>query len=171
MRAWAMGGMLTLAILDGAVATAAEPRPVHVDIDADRFQISGEGNAVTGVRRAPVPYDSLSDMTTAIRQPSAIATAVRLTRAVPPQVIDYVFCVTDEGVLIVGQQVRTLDVTSGQYVFTEGDIKRAYPALEATVPWTWIVDIPLGREVPLTLYLKAMTQWPVRAVAVTPSVR
>ena len=171
MRAWAMAGALALMIVDASRVIAVEPRPVLVSIDGERFEISGEGNAVTGLRRAPVPYDSLSDVAAAVRQPQTLPTAVRLVRTAPPQVIDYVFCITNDGVLIVGQQVRTLDVTSGQYVFTEGDIKRAYPALEAIVPWTWIVDIPLGREVPLTLELKAMTQaWPVRAVAVTPSV-
>jgi hypothetical protein len=174
MRAWVVAVALALMMLDraGAVVPAAEPRPVFVKMDADRFQISGDGNAVTGLRRAPVPYGLLSDMTAAIRQPQAVPTAVRLERTVPPQVIDYVFCVTDDGLLVVGQQIRTLDVTTGQYIFTDGEIKRAYPALEATVPWTWIVDIPLAREVPLTLELKAMTSaWPVRAVAVTPSLR
>ena len=152
-------------------ALAVEPRPVVIRLDAERFDISGEGNSVTGLRRAPVPYRSLSEMTAAVRQPQPLATALRLVRAAPPQVIDYVFCVTDDGVLVVGQQVRSLDVTSGQYVFIEGDIKRAYPALEARAPWTWIVDIPLSREVPLILELTAMAHtWPVRIVAVTPSV-
>ena len=171
MRAWAAVGALALVILDAPLVAAAEPRQVLVNITAERFDISGEGNAVTGLRRAPVPYDSLSDIAAAVRQAQTLATAVRLVRSAPPQVIDYVFCVTEDGVLIVGQQIRSLDVTTGQYVFRDGDIKRAYPALEATVPWTWIVDIPLGREVPLTLVLKAMTQaWPVRAIVVTPSV-
>jgi hypothetical protein len=171
MRAWAMAGALALVILDPPCVTAAEPRPVLVTITAERFDISGEGNSVTGLRRAPVPYDSLSDIADAVRQAQTLATAVRIVRSVPPQVVDYVFCVTEDGVLVVGQQVRSLDVSTGQYIFTEGDIKRAYPALEARAPWTWIVDIPFGREIPLTLELKAMSQaWPVRAVAVTPSV-
>ncbi len=171
MRAWAMAGALALVILDALCVAAAEPRPVLVTITAERFDISGAGNSVTGLRRAPVPYDSLSDIADAVGQAQTLATAVRIVRSVPPQVIDYVFCVTEDGVLVVGQQVRSLDVTTGQYIFTEGDIKRAYPALEAAAPWTWIVDIPLGREIPLTLEIKAMSQtWPVRAVLVTPSV-
>lgn len=171
MRAWAMAGALALVMLDAPVVTAAEPRPVIVRMDSERFDISADGNSVTGLRRAPVPYTSLSEVADAVRQSQSLATAVRLVRAAPPQVIDYVFCVIDNGVLVVGQQVRSLDVTSGQYVFTEGDIKRAYPALEATVPWTWIVDIPLGREAGLSLELTAMMQgWPVRAIAVTPRV-
>ena len=171
MHAWAKAGALALVILDAPFVDSAEPRSVLVNITAERFDISGEGNAVTGLRRAPVPYDSLADIAAAVRLAQTVATAVRLVRSVPPQVIDYVFCVTEDGVLIVGQQVRSLDAATDQYVFIGGDIKRAYPALEATAPWTWIVDIPFGREVPLTLELKAMTQaWPVRAVAVTPSV-
>ena len=171
MRAWAAVGALALVILDTPLMVAADPRPVVVKIDAERFEIFGEGNSATGLRRAPVPYDSRSAIDAAVRQAQPLATAVRVVRAVPAQVIDYVFCVTEDGVLIVGQQLRSLDAASGMYVFTEGEIKRAYPALEATVPWTWIVDIPLGREVPLLLELKATGgAWPVQVVAVTPSV-
>jgi len=171
MRAWAMAGALALVIPDISWVAAAEPRAVYLRMDGERFDVSGEGNSATGVRYAPVPYDSLSDIAAAVRLPQTLATALRIVRAEPPQVIDYVFCVTEDGVLVVGQQIRSLDVTTGLYVFIDGDIKRAYPALEATVPWTWIVDIPLGREVPLTLELKAMGQaWPVRAIAVTPNV-
>jgi hypothetical protein len=140
-------------------------------MDAERFEISAEGNSVTGVRRAPVPYESLTALAAAVGQSRPLPASARLLRSAPPQMIDYVFCVTEDGALVVGQQVRTLDVGSGQYVFTQGDIKRAYPALEATVPWTWMVDIPLGREVALTLELRAMSaSWPVRAVSVTPRV-
>lgn len=147
------------------------PPPVVVTMDADRFDISAEGNVVTGLRLAPVPYSSLLAVSTAVREAAAVPAAVRLTRTAPQQVIDYVWCVTEEGVLVVGRQVRTFNVGSGQYDFTEGGIKRAYPALEATVPWMWIVNIPLGREVALTLQVQAPTsRWPVRAVSVTPTV-
>ena len=153
-------------------STAAPPPPVVLSMDADRFEISGEGNTVTGLRRAPVAYTSLIDLHAAVKTPEPLAAGMRIVRVVPPQVIDYVWCVTEEGVLVVGQQVRTVDPSSGQYVYTEGDIKRAYPALEANVPWRWIVDIPLGREVALTLEVRAMSEkWPIRAVIVAPSVR
>lgn len=170
-RALAIGA-LALVILSAPVVASVAPQPVVVTMSADRFDISAEGNAVTGLRRAPVSYTSVTELAAAVRQPQPIAAVVRLVRAAPPQVIDYAWCVTEEGALVVGQQVRTLDVSSGQYVFTEGDIKRAYPALEATVPWTWIVDIPLGREVALTLEVRAMTQRsPVRSVTVVPTVK
>src|SRR5438105_4843392 len=156
MRARAMAGVLALVMLETPLVIAAEPRPVAIRIDGERFDISGEGNSVIGLRRAPVPYDSISDVAFAVGQAHAVPTAVRLVRAAPPQMIDYVFGVTEDGVLVVGQQTRMFDVPSGRYVFTEGDIKRAYQALEATVPWTWIVDIPLGREVALILEVKAM---------------
>jgi hypothetical protein len=153
------------------IALLAPPPPVVVRMDPDRFEISAEGNAVMGLRWAPVAYSSMTAIAAAVRETRALPTAVRLTRATPPQVIDYVWCVTEEGVLVVGQQIRTLDVRSGQYDFTEGDIKRAYPALEATVPWTWIVDIPIGREIALTLSVRATTAtWPVRSVTVVPKV-
>jgi hypothetical protein len=171
MRRLVAAGAFALVMLSASTPAAVAPRPVVVTMDADRFEITGEGNAVTGLRRAPVPYVSLTDVSAAVRQPGPLPAAVRLVRGSPPQVIDYVWCVTEEGVLVVGRQVRSLDVPSGQYTFTEGDIKRAYPALEASVPWTWIVDIPLGREVSLTLEVRAITpRWPVVAVAVSPRV-
>jgi hypothetical protein len=171
MRRLVAAGVFALVTVAASLMEAAAPRAVVVVMGDDRFDISGEGNSVTGLRRAPVPYTSMSDLAAAVRLPEPVPAAVRLVRAAPPQVIDYVWCVTEEGVLVVGQQVRTLDVSSGQYLFTEGDIKRAYPALEATVPWTWIVDIPLGREVALTLEVRAMAHaWPVRGVIVVPSV-
>src|SRR6266849_2738262 len=171
MRRTLVAGAVALVIFGASVVAAGPPPPVVITIGDDRFDISGEGNAVTGLRRAPVPYESLTDVGAAVRRPQHVAAGVRLVRASPPQVIDYVWCVTEDGSLVVGQQVRNFDAASGQYVFSEGDIKRAYPALEARVPWTWIVDIPLGREVALTLEVQAMSHtWPVRAVTVLPSV-
>ena len=171
MRRALIAGGLALVTVGVRVVTAAPPPPVVVTMDAERFDISAEGNTVTGLRRAPVSYSSVSELYAAVRLPHPLAAGARVVRGTPPQVIDYVWCVTEEGSLVIGQQVRTLDPGSGEYVFTEGDIKRAYPALEASVPWTWIVDIPLGREVALTLEVRAMSQgWPVRAVMVAPSV-
>jgi hypothetical protein len=172
MRWTLAAGCIVLVVLGTPVtARLAPPPPVVATMSADRFDVSAEGNAVTGLRRAPVPYSSLIAVSAAVRQRTPVPAAVRLTRATPPQVIDYVWCVTEDGALIVGQQVRTLDASSGQYEFTEGDIKRAYPALEATVPWMWIVDVPLGREAALTLEVRATTQtWPVRSVTVVPRV-
>lgn len=161
---------LVLMLLEAPVLDAAEVRPVVVSVTADGFEISGEGNSVTGVRRAPVPYSELSGLYAAMLREEPIPAAARLVRTTPPQVIDYVFCVTEDGALVVGQQVRTLD-SSGRYALSEGAIKRAYVALEASGPWTWIVDIPLGREITLSLEVRALTTgWPVRAVSVTPRV-
>jgi hypothetical protein len=168
MRARAMVGALVLLMLEARTGGTVPPGPVLVTMDAERFEIAAEGNTVSGRRRAPVPYASLSAIATAVQTEQPLPAAVRLVRVAPPQVLDYVFCVTDDGGLVVGEQVRTLDAL-GRYLFTGGSIKRAYPALEATAPWTWIVDIPLGREVTLTLEVKATSAtWPVRAVTVTP---
>jgi hypothetical protein len=171
-RALVVAPMLAMLLMvDAPMLAALAPQPVVVSMDADKFDITGEGNTLTGLRRAPVPYGSLTEVSQAVRQPEPLPAALRFVRGSPPQVIDYVWCVTEDGVLIVGQQIRTLNVASGQYRYTEGDIKRAYTALEATVPWTWIVDLPLGREVGLTLEVRAMSQtWPIRAVTVVPSV-
>src|SRR4051812_20438744 len=106
-----------------SVTAAVAPRPVVVTMDADRVEIPGEGNSVTGLRRAPVPFWSMTDVDSAVRRPAPVPAAVRLVRSSPQQVIDYVWCVTEDGVLIVGQQVRMLDSASGQYAYIDGDIK------------------------------------------------
>jgi len=158
-----------IAVHPGALEPA-EIRPVVVRIGDDRFEVSAEGNMLTGLRRSAVPFVSVTDLVRDVARPAPLAASARLVRSVPPQVVDYVFCITDDGVLVVGQQVRAR-AASGAYTFTEGGIKRAYSALEGTVPWTWIVDIPLAREVSLTLQVRAMAPgWPVRAVTVAPSV-
>jgi hypothetical protein len=163
--------VVVLAVLGTPVTALVAPRAVVVSVGHDRFDITAEGNTLTGLRHAPVPYESVAEVAAAVREASSLASSVRVTRAAPPQVVDYIWCVTSEGVLVVGQQVRSLDTTSGQYVFTEGDIKRAYPALEGLVPWTWIVDISLGREVALTLEVRATARtFPVRSVTVLPRV-
>ena len=168
MRRAALAGALGLVMLAPGLAVGAEPLPATVTILADRFEISMGGNVATGVRRAPVSYDSPSALARDLEQPRPVPAAVRVVRSSPAQAIDYTFCVTEDGVLVVGRQSWTLDLPSGRYVFTGGDIKRAYPALEATVPWTWIVEISLAREAGLTLEVRALMSAPVRAVAVTP---
>jgi hypothetical protein len=170
-RTLAVSTLAIAALGTGAVAAERRPLPVGVQVDAERYEITGEENTLTGVRRAPVPYDSLGGLTGAVQQAAPVPAAARLTRATPPQVIDYVLCVTEDGVLIVAQQVRTFDGTTGRYEFIAGEIMRAYPALEATVPWMWIIDIPLGREVSVTFEVTALTPgWPVRGVVLTPKV-
>jgi hypothetical protein len=162
---------LVLAALAPPAAAERQPLPVTVHVDSERFEVSGEGNTLTGVRRAPVPYDTLGGLTGAVQQAEPVAAAARLIRSDPPQVTDYVLGVTEDGVLIVAQQVRALDTATGRYVYLAGEIMRAYPALEASVPWTWIVDIPLGREVHVALEVTALAPgWPVRGVALTPKV-
>ena len=170
MRHGLIRAAVVMMLLASPSARAADVRPVVVTMESDRFDVRGEGNTLTALRRAPVAYASLADLFKVVGDPTPVPAAVRLVRSTPPQVIDYVLCVTEDGMLIVGQQVRTLDA-AGQYAFTEGAIKRAYPALEAIAPWTWIVDIPLGREVSLSLEVRAMANgWPVRAVLISPSV-
>ena len=167
-RVLALGAFAFAMLQD--MTLAAAPPPIVVLIEPDRYEISGEGNTVSGVRHAPVPYTTVMELTTAVQSRHALPAAVRLMRGVPPEVVDYVLSVTEDGVLVVGQQIRRLDGT-GQYVVADGDIKRAYQALEATVPWMWIVDIPLGREVALILEFRATSHgWPVRGVTVTPRV-
>ena len=170
MRRMLVAGAVGMLMLAPCAVAAPVIRPVIVSVDEHGFNVSGEGNTVTGVRLAPVPYASIVELSAALGRGSVLPAAVRLVRRAPSQVIDYVFCVTDDGLLVVGQQTRSAD-GAGRYGEADGEIKRAYSALEATVPWRWIVDIPIGREVALTLDVRATSHaWPVRGVTVVPTV-
>src|SRR5258705_187006 len=81
MRAWALAAALALVSLDVPRVVATEPRPVFMRMDAERFDISGDGNSLTGLRRAPVPYDSLSDVGAAVRQAQTLATGLAVLLA------------------------------------------------------------------------------------------
>ena len=152
-----------------AVAVEGQPRrPVRTE----RFQIRIEaaGNELLAQRNALVIYATIERLTRAIEQ-QALPHSVpfRLVRASPPQTIDYLLGVTSEGTLVVGQQVYTFDLPEDRYLFTRGDIARSYPPLDRAAPWMWLVEVPLSREVNVTLELRAATPWPVRSVTITPS--
>ena len=61
MRRALVAGFVVLVVVLGLPMSArlAPPAPVIATMDADRFDVSAEGNAVTGLRRAPVPYSSM----------------------------------------------------------------------------------------------------------------
>jgi hypothetical protein len=141
-------------------------------LDADHFpiRIRSEGNELLALRAAPVAYTTLEQLASETIRPSVTHLApIRLLRASPPQVIDYLLCVTREGTLIIGEQVHALDLGQDRYVFTRGGIVRAYPQVDHAGFWLWLVEIPLSREVRVTLELRTIPKWPVESVTITAS--
>lgn len=157
--------VLALAVLTVApVTVGAQPGRSGAD---DRVRIQAGGNELTVRRTGPVPYSAMDQLTAEIERPlSGRVSAIRLRRASPPQMIDYVFCITREGTLVLGQQM--FDLGAGRPSFSRGEIARAYPRLERPGPWAWIIDIPLGREASAALELRATAEgWPVRSVTIS----
>jgi len=146
----------------------AEPLPTG-ERPAVPFRLLSGGNELVVAPQAPVAYTTLEQLTGAIGVPLAPPEApIRVVRVSPPQTIDYVLCVTKDGTLVVGERVHTFDDAQGRYVFTRGGIARNYPPLDAPGAWRWLIEVPLSRDVTVTLELRAHARWPVEAVSVAP---
>ena len=157
-----------MALVLVAAVVDAEPLPAG-ERPAVPFRLLSGGNELVVAPQAPVAYTTLEQLTGAIGAPLATREApIRVVRASPPQTIDYVLCVTKDGTLVVGERVHTFDDAQGRYVFTRGGIARSYPPLDATGAWRWLIEVPLSREVTVTLELRAHARWPVEAVSVAP---
>lgn len=163
-------GLLALAGLVAVPGRAAGQAPRPPREEPPSIRLRRDGSELLALRRAPVPYATLEQLTGEIGRPlPARSRAMRLTRAEPPEQIDYVLCVTREGVLVVGQQVHRFDFVERRYVFERGEIARGYSPVERPGPWTWLLDVPLAREHPLILQLRAeQAGWPVAAVTIDP---
>lgn len=164
----AMLALSMLATGAGSAEPAREPRapvPLHLEL-----RLEAEGNQLVVRQRAPVTYSSLDGLAAGLEQAlPARASAFRLFRASPAELIEYVLCVTREGVLVVGQQTRTWDFAARRYVFARGEIERGYQPLERPGPWTWLLAVPLSRERSVTLELRADAgSWPVESVTIQP---
>jgi hypothetical protein len=159
---------MVVALVLVAAGADAEPLPTG-GRQATPFRLQSDGNELVVAPQAPVAYTALEELTGAIGVPLATPAApIRVVRAAPPQTIDYVLCVTKDGTLVVGERVHTLDDSQGRYVFTRGGIARSYPPLDEAGAWRWFIEVPLSREVTVTLELRARASWPVEAVTVTP---
>jgi len=160
----------TLAVLAALliVAARAEPQSRSAALDQSLIRVQSQGNELVAMREAPVAYSSLEQMSTGIAKASPRRTApVRVVRASPPEEIDYLFCVTNGGTLVLGQRVHTRASGEQPYAFARGEIMRAYPSLSGPDGWFWLVDLPLSRETTVTLQLRARAQWPIGSVSVT----
>ncbi len=123
-----------------------------------------EGNTLLARAWAPVRYSQVAEMLAEIERPVTPA-AMRLTRVAPGGLVDYFFCVTLEGRLVVGQQLWRED-PARRWVFERGELARSYSPLESEGPWTWLIDIPLARESEAMIVVRAEGEWPLRSVSI-----
>jgi hypothetical protein len=166
MRTWArvvscaalLGALVILAPWPSAAQVLAEWSAGGTDIRVVR-----EGNTLLAHGVVPVRYSQVADMLNDIQRPLSPA-AMRLTRLAPGRLVDYFFCVTLEGRLVVGQQVWRQDAWR-RWIFERGELARAYSPLESDGPWTWLVDVPLARESHTVLRVRAEGEWPLRSVS------
>ena len=105
MRRWLLVTLVLLATT--TMRPDAQPgSPVVLDQSAIRVQ--SNGNELIARREAPVTYSTLEQIATSIT--ATVATRevpVRIVRASPPQEIDYLFCVTSGGTLVLGDTLKT----------------------------------------------------------------
>ena len=163
-RRWLAAAAASLLIL----AARAEPQSAPVSLDQSMIRVVSQGNELFAMREAPVAYSRLEQMRASLdRAGSTYAAPVRVVRASPAQEIDYLFCVTTGGTLVLGERIHSRAAGERRYVFERGAIVRSYPSLNVADGWLWLVDVPLSRETTVTLQLRAPAQWPLASVSVT----
>jgi len=156
----------SLALLASA-PVESQPRP-PLAVDRAIIRVSAGGNELRALRDAPVAFSSLEQIVAGISLATVPhAAPVTIVRASPPQEIDYLLCVTSTGTLVVGERFHNLGADGPGRLFVRGEIARSYPSLSVPDGWLWLVDVPLSREVRVTLQLRAPARWPLEAVAVT----
>lgn len=118
---------------------------------------------------APVPYSDLSSMMTALQRSSPIGRyAIVLFRDSPREIIGYLLTVDREGTLSLGTQSHEWDATSRQYRLVRSELFRSYQPLDENQPWTWVVSIPINRELQASLIIRAVgARWPIESVSIS----
>jgi hypothetical protein len=147
-----------------APSRSAAQAPFEWSSGGADLRLVREGNTLLTRASAPVRYSQVADMLADVEQPVTPA-AMRLTRVAPGQLVDYFFCVTLEGRLVVAQQVWREDA-SRRWVFERGELARSYSPLENGGPWTWLISIPLARESEAMIVVRAEGEWPLRSVSI-----
>jgi hypothetical protein len=155
-----------LVSLMATVEALSQPRsPVAADGVAIRVQ-SG-GNELVAARDAQVTYARLEQLVVDIARPAEPgAGPIRVTRASPRELIDYVLCVTRDGTLVLGERRQTFDPGERRYVFTKGEVARSYRPLDGPEGWLWLVPVALSREMTVVLEVQAPATWPLESVSV-----
>src|SRR2546425_4320803 len=112
MRRWILGALVSL-----VAAAQAESQP-RAAVVADRaaLRVESGGNELVALRDAPVAYARLAELAVDIAQPAEPgAGPIRVARAWPRQLIDYVLCVTSDGTLVLGERLQTFDPRSEEH--------------------------------------------------------
>ena len=157
---------MALALL--ASRADGQPRPPGAQ-ERLPFRAQSGGNELVALRNAPVAYATLELLAVDIGRAGATRAApIRVLRGSPRQTIDYVFCVTSGGTLVVGERVHTFDEDQQRYLFSRGEIARSYPPLVEGGGWRWLLAVELSREATVTFEVRASARWPVEAVTITP---
>jgi hypothetical protein len=165
MRRWILSIALPLALV--AAEAASQPR-LPAALDQAVIRVQSQGNELIVLRRAPVAYSTLEQMYAGIGGPRTTSTPpVRVVRASPPEQIEYLFCVTSGGTLVLGERVHTSTDGEPRPLFVRGEVVRSYSSLRVAEGWLWIVQVPLSREAIVTLQLRAPVAWPLESVAVS----
>ena len=146
-----------------APSPSAAQVPSEWDGGGADLRVVREGNTLLARASVAVRYSQVGDMLAAIEQPVTPA-AMRLRRVAPGQLVDYFFCVTMEGRLVVGQQQWREDPSRG-WVFERGELTRAYSPLESDGPWMWLIELPFARESEAMIVVRADGEWPLRSVS------
>ena len=158
MKGWIVAIAVSLALV--SARADSQPQPL--------ISVHAGGNELRALREAPVAYSSLEEIVADVARPTVPhAAPVTIVRVSPPQEIDYLLCVTSSGTLVIGERIHTLGAEGPRRVFVRGEILRSYPSVSGADGWLWLVDVPLSREVRVTLQLRAPARWPLEAVAVT----
>ena len=170
-RTSALRAVVTVAAAASLLIVAARVEPQSravAALDQSMIRVQSQGNELFAMREAPVAYSTLEQISTSIAGKSTRRTApVRVIRTSPAEEIDYLFCVTNGGTLVLGERIHTLAAGERQYVFARGAIVRSYPSLSVPEGWLWLVEVPLSRQTTVTLQLRARAQWPLDSVSVT----
>lgn len=153
--------VLVLALLglgDAGAATAVEPLVLVYD-----------GSRLSVRESAPVAYSELSDMLAALGRDSHVGRyAIMVFRDSPREIVGYVLVVGREGTLSLGSQLQEWDPGDRRYRFRRGELYRSVQPLEGNSPWTWLVTIPVNRELHASLLIRASElRWPVRSVSIS----
>jgi hypothetical protein len=166
MRRWIVSIVAPLVLVCGAL-TESQPRP-SAALDQAVIRVQSQGNDMVVMRQAPVAYSTMEQIYANIGAPrTAGAVPLRVVRASPPEEIDYLFCVTSGGTLVLGERVHTMAAGEHAPVFARGQVVRSYPSLQVPEGWLWIVQVPLSREATVTLQLRSPIAWPLESVAVS----
>ena len=163
---WLLVSIVVSLTLVAAEAPSQSRLPAALDQAVIRFQ--SQGNELIVMRQAPVAYSTVEQIYSDIGGPRTAGVApVRVVRASPAEAIDYHFCVTSGGTLVLGERLHTAVAGERRFVFARGQVVRSYPSLRVPEGWLWIVSVPLSREATVTLQLRAPAAWPLESVTVS----